>query len=675
MPSPADNRIPWFERRVITVIAVLLALIVAAYAWFGISESRKDSLQLLVIQGTTFTEALAQSAKNAIEAESFFDYLVHLRYEEIFVELSQMEIDETTPARLNQAAVIHDLKAVYLCGVDGEMLASGTVPTWTALLPEFVLTEVQALGENPETNYVLLLEPGSSEQPPLHYYLQIANTMDRIVVLVVDAGYYVEALRQTQIGYLVQNMARERAVEYIIYQSTEGIIFASRRTGQLLAIESDPFLQEALDSDTIMHRLYEFQGEEVLELVRPFATDEYEFGLFRVGLSLKRYYDISSRFDVQMAALSVALFGLLLVGLLYVQSRQKRRELRQQYTDIKSLTDIVFHQMRTGVAVLDESGRVTLANQAFEKIVGVRSTLGKAWEDVVRDEQLRIEQLRKWKESAEEAELTIRVGGEERTLVLAVSGFEAAARDPGGLVLVVYDVTRLREFERREVRRARLSELGNLAAGVAHEIRNPLNTISIAAQRLAAEFTPTAQKEEFISFTQQIREETRRLNEIITRFLALAREDQKSRRTVELSALLSEAAGFLKLEAEQIGIALETAIESELALQADRDAFKQILTNLFNNAKEALGRMGGRILISAKKDGGVISLVFEDDGPGIPEELREKVFTPYFTTKEAGTGLGLPTVHRIVSDMGGEIRVEQSELGGARFVMTFDASG
>ncbi|HPI32870.1 MAG TPA: ATP-binding protein, partial [candidate division Zixibacteria bacterium] len=192
----------------------------------------------------------------------------------------------------------------------------------------------------------------------------------------------------------------------------------------------------------------------------------------------------------------------------------------------------------------------------------------------------------------------------------------------------------------------------------------------IAAQRLAAEFTPTANREEFVGFTGQIRAETRRLNDIITRFLALAREEKKGRQKVALDRLIADAVVFLGLEARKIGIALEAECEPGLTLEADPDELRQVLTNLFNNAKEALAGQPGRIRVQARRAGdGRVALTFEDSGPGIAEDLRERVFAPYFTTKEAGTGLGLPTVYRIVSDLGGEVRVERSDLGGARFVI------
>lgn len=676
MAEQRDGTTPWFERRLPIIVAIALAIAVAVYTWIGISESRKDSLRLLVMQGTTFTESLAQAAANAIEAEAFYDYLVHLRYEEIFVTLSQIEIDSRTPMILSEAAVVHDLGAIYLADVEGNVLALGTIPTWDKALPEFVLGEVQTLGDNPQTNYTLLLEPATRDHGPLHYYLQIANTLDRIVVLVADAQYYVDALQRTQIGYLVQNLSKEPAVEYIIYQSTDGIIFSSQRTGPLLSIESDPFLKTALESDTIMHREYTFQEDRVLELVRPFATSEYPFGLFRVGLSLDRYYAVSRRFDIQMALLSLALFALLLVGLLYVHSRQKRRELGRRYHEIKSLTDVIFDQMRTGVAAIDSQGMITLANRAFEQIIGVRGVLDTSWDKAVAVPELARENLRRWMKAGEEREVTITIDGREKTLVLAVSRIGQRQEEPG-IVIVMYDVTRLKDYERKSLRRARLSELGDLAAGVAHEIRNPLNTISIAAQRLAAEFTPTENQLEFVGFTGQIRAETKRLNEIITRFLALTREDPRGRTTMALDRVIAETAAFLRLEAEGLHIDLTTEVEPEMQIEADPDSLRQVFTNLFNNAKEALDGQPGQIRIRARREpiseGRTrIVVTFDDSGPGIPADLRERVFTPYFTTKDTGTGLGLPTVHRIISDLGGEIRVEESDLGGARFLITID---
>jgi len=212
--------------------------------------------------------------------------------------------------------------------------------------------------------------------------------------------------------------------------------------------------------------------------------------------------------------------------------------------------------------------------------------------------------------------------------------------------------------------------MGKLAAGVAHEIRNPLNTISIASQRLASEFAPGESSEEYLSMMNQIRSETKRLNNIIGRFLSLAQEEKKRYATIDLSNFITDTVEFFKPEAEKLKLHLSTQVESELRAKVDPDSLKQVFINLFNNSKEAMGGKPGKILIEAQRRGDTTEIAFSDSGPGVNKELREKIFTPFFTTKINGTGLGLPTVYKIISDMGADINVEDSNLGGARFVIT-----
>jgi PAS domain S-box-containing protein len=667
MAQERRSTVTRLDQRFTGAIVITLALAVFILTWVGIRQSRSDSFELLVMQGTAFTEALAQAAENAIVSESFYDYLVHKRFAEIVVELTDLPLTSITEQQLTYLAQLHELYGIYVFGADSNVVAGVIVGGPRVALPEFVYEEVRQLIAAPESNYVLLLEEGERPGEAVHYYLEITNTLDRVVLIMASALDYVDALRQTQIGYLAQKMAREQGVVYIIYQSTEGIIFSSRAPGKILAIESDPFLSEALESDGISHRVWEFQGEKVLELVRPFATEEYPFGLLRVGLSLDGFYSVSRGFDRQMVALAGVLFVLAVVALLYLNSRRKRREIAFQYSRMKSVTDKIFDEMRTGVAAVDEHGTIMLANDAFEKIFGVDKGVGTRWDEAVGMEVIAFRRIVSSKEASIEKEVTLDTDGQTKTLLVAASRLHG---ETGGMVAVVYDITRLKEFERQSARRERLSEMGKLAAGVAHEIRNPLNTISIAAQRLAAEFAPEKAGEEYLAITNQIREETKRLNEIITRFLALSREQEKKYQAINLSELVREMADFFKPEANRLNIALQATIEPDIHIEADPDSLKQIFHNLFNNAKEALAGQPGRLAIELRTSNNTIEIAFSDSGPGVKKELREKIFTPYFTTKEGGTGLGLPTVHKLISDLGGDIRVEESAWGGARFVLT-----
>ncbi len=670
MTNKPRARTSTLDQRLLAGLTIVLAVVVFAFTWLSIRGSRSDSLELLVRQGTAFTEALALAAENALASESSFDYLVHLRYNEAVRGLLSLKADSYDNHDLVQLTMAHDFHAIYVFDSSAGPIAGGAARGPEVGPPDFVVDEVSELLSNPERSYTLLLDDGEFPDQPVHYHLQITNDLKHVVIVVADARYYVDALRQTQIGFMAQNMAREQGVEYIVYQSTDGIVFASRKTGSILSIESDPFLSAALESDTITHRLHTFQDLQVLELVRPFSSEDYPFGLLRVGLSLRDYYSVSGGFDRQMILLGVVLFVLLTVALLYINSRQKRREITRRFTRMKTVTDRIFDEMQTGVAAVDGRGRFSLVNDAFERILGMTDAVGRSWDATMPPAIPRVAEIIAADEGSHETEVEVAVDGKMRVLLVATSLLETPDDRPRGLVAVAYDITRLQKFERESARRERLSEMGNLAAGVAHEIRNPLNTISIAAQRLEAEFSPTSDDEEYQNITSRIRAETARLNTIITRFLALARDEKRRFQKLSLDVVIDESVALIRDEAEGLDIKLTAEIHPDLVVEADPDSIKQIISNLYNNAREALNGAPGVMSLTARRENSSVVITFEDSGPGIPENIRNEVFTPYFTTKDGGTGLGLPTIHKLVSEMGGEVEIRESTLGGAAFVIT-----
>ncbi len=667
MLQSSESRSGKSGQRLLTALAIVLAVALLTVSWVSYLRSRSDSLGLLVAQGTAFTESLAQASENAIASETIYDHLVQARYSDLAASLRDRNLSTITDQELVTMALTHDLMGVYLFDSAANPVTEVVARGPHEPLPEYIEAEVADLLRSPESNYVLLMEEGEGPGETVHYYLEVTSRLDRVIVLAVDALYYAEALRQTGIGYLAQNMTREQGVEYIIYQSSDGIIFSSSKPGEVLAIESDPFLTAALESDTIMYREIEFQDGPVLELVRPFSSTKYPFGLFRVGLSLDAYLAVEKASGRRMLAQAGTLLALLIVALLYLRGRRKRHELRQRFTDMKSITDRIFQQMDTGVVAVDTSGVISLANRAFEEIFSIEETKGRSWSEVVKEHASLVSDFASGSKKADETE--IRITGDEGVRTLLV----ARSKLPGGavsMVMVIYDITRLKEFERASVRKERLSEMGDLAAGVAHEIRNPLNAISIAAQRLAAEFQPTDREDQYRSFTQQIRDETSRLNDIITRFLALARVDRKKQREVKLDDLLREIGDLLRVEGDRVGLSVAVETEADLKVKADPDRFKQVFLNFFNNSKEALAGKNGSLSIIAQREGGQVRIAVADTGPGIPAESKDKIFAPYYTTKEAGTGLGLATVQRIISEMGGDIHLNDSYTGGTMFVIT-----
>jgi len=209
----------------------------------------------------------------------------------------------------------------------------------------------------------------------------------------------------------------------------------------------------------------------------------------------------------------------------------------------------------------------------------------------------------------------------------------------------------------------RISSLGHLAAGVAHEIRNPLNAISLGLQRLQREYSPQeeSKKEEYLSFTSLIYKEIRRVNDIIEQFLNLSRPFQLNLKETLLGPLLEHLIHLFKEEAISRQITLRLEYTDLPPLLIDEEKLTQALINIMKNGMEAMGN-GGTLTISTRSFRDRVEMVFSDTGCGIAPDQMKRIFDYYYTTKEKGMGLGLPIAHRIIEAHGGELNVE-SELG------------
>jgi signal transduction histidine kinase len=216
---------------------------------------------------------------------------------------------------------------------------------------------------------------------------------------------------------------------------------------------------------------------------------------------------------------------------------------------------------------------------------------------------------------------------------------------------------RVRGLERRLARQERLAALGDLAAGVAHEVRNPLNAIGMGIQRLAWESSPVEDQEEYRSLCQIIRAEVARLNTIVQDFLTLARAPTLQHQSVAVETLLQEVASLMEAEAKVRSLVLTVQASAALpTLLLDRQQMKQALINVVLNAIQATPP-GGTVQVTAAAEGNRVRITIIDSGSGIAADMLDRIFDPYFTTKPDGTGLGLPIALRIIQAHGGTLDV------------------
>jgi two-component system sensor histidine kinase PilS (NtrC family) len=376
----------------------------------------------------------------------------------------------------------------------------------------------------------------------------------------------------------------------------------------------------------------------------------------------------------------------LLSGVLADQLRhadQSLREKEQGLTRLQVFHENIVQSISSGVFTTDEAGRITSFNPAAQEATGYDSAQveGRAWRDVFN-----------WHptEPSEKAALTSlapvrfeveckRADGSRLVLGMTVSPLHEQGRQIG-LVGVFKDLTRIRDMEEEMRRREWLANLGEMSAGMAHEIRNPLGALAGAMQMLRKDVRSDDTSQRLMDIAIR---EARRLDNIITEFLQYARPPALHLAEHDLNKVLADTLDLIQHEARsRKSVTIATVLAPErLAAQVDQDQLKQVFWNLATNAFDAM-TAGGTLTIGTglrRIDAGgrrseVIEVAFHDTGEGIPKQNFDKIFLPFFTTKKEGSGLGLAQVHRIVDLHGGWIKVE-SEVGkGARFVLCLPQS-
>ena len=348
--------------------------------------------------------------------------------------------------------------------------------------------------------------------------------------------------------------------------------------------------------------------------------------------------------------------------------RLRTREIESARHRLRSL----FDGIADGISVIDEEYRITEFNSGIERLFGEAapgvSTLCHE-RYASRPGPCPGCPARNAMESGRTAQQRYRwttADGRETEVEVTIFPFSTTGGRPA-VIEVVRDVSERSELERQIVRSTSLASLGEMAAGVAHEIRNPIGMIQSSAQLLERLVGLSERDRKLLGV---IRDETARVNETISEFVGFASPPEPTRKVTPPGSLVERVQELLRHEAEHRKITLEASIAPDLpSILVDPELIYRALTNLVLNAIQVQAD-GGRVEIRATRSDGGIAIRVRDRGPGIPEEDLDQIFKPFFTRRAGGTGLGLSIVQRIVSANGGRIEVT-SGSDGTEFVLRF----
>ncbi|NWF55523.1 MAG: PAS domain S-box protein [Syntrophaceae bacterium] len=526
-----------------------------------------------------------------------------------------------------------------------------------------------------------------------------------VIIRAVEAGARADSPSSrpdvSRIRRIVEELSREPAVARILLFDGHGEVAASGLSGETAERVGDASSLVLLlrEKGLITRYRQAAGGERTFEVITPFRPLAYRnpLALIREGeekagpreeplqdwakdkvilVGLRPgAFEGARQQDIHHALLMGGILVILGGGALYfIFIVQNYYLVDRSLARMKTYTENVVESMADALISIDGQKRIVTLNRRAADLLGgaEREFKGRGIAEVMGPKVEYLLQGEKPGGIVRDRDMDVKQpSGKLIPLSLSAAPLKDENGQELGSVLLLRDLREIRELQERVRRGERLASLGRLAAGVAHEIRNPLSSIRGFAQFFHQRFKGQEKDQEYASIMIK---EVDRLNRVITELLDFARPKEPRREPHSLESILDLSLNLLQPELTAKKVRVEKILEPGLPLvPIDRDQFSQAFLNLLLNALESMDPGGSlRITMNRVEEEGQkrVQVSIADTGRGIPREDLEKVFEPFFSTKRKGTGLGLANVHQIVESHGGGIRVESQEGAGTTFFVT-----
>jgi two-component system sensor histidine kinase HydH len=505
--------------------------------------------------------------------------------------------------------------------------------------------------------------------------------------------------RGGKLSTLVNETAREETIAYIVIQDENGHHIASAGTdtttvdfpsGQEILASEQPLTRHITDQSD--HRIYEIAKEFSPLTMMPTRvgmlqrwqnwcgmqdrdnSEEYRQVIY-LGLYTEDF-DAAREEDVKQSLILLGILLLLSSGGMYALFLSHKSQVTKAALENMELyTDNVINSMPAGLISIDNERRIVFANKNAMEIFG-RSELdmrGKTLQQLTGPEKCSLAPfLRAGKEFIDQSMDCLRQDGVSIPLKISASQLRDRDGSLRGMVLILRDQRDIRAMEEALERSRRHAALGLMAAGVAHEIRNPLGTLRGFAQYFSRSDNQDAKAHEYAELMVG---EVDRLNRIVSALLQFSRPRNPEFIKVDLCALAHHSLTFVQADADSQQITLSLNLpEAELHLYADPDLMQQVLLNLLQNSLTAIGT-DGTIELGIEQNANEAKIWVKDSGKGLSSEEQSKMFDPFFTTRKDGTGLGLAVVQKIVEQHMGHIAVESNKGQGTSISVILPLDG
>lgn len=629
------------------IIGLVLAVLFVFWARIGVRSVRGALVSETERQSRALLQSLILASQYSLETGALVDRLER----EALAERVRLFLEKQQASKLDEQSLIQLADTIHASGIS--LWTKDRMVSFPAEIAPLLTSEnVLSLTAWNEQDDAIALSFEDSTTGQNWTGVGFTTSVGEIIVWNRQSeGEVSESIRG--IGELIQEIGRQSGINYIMLQSPDGIVFASRPLKPVLKLAADSFLVDVLEADVPATRELVFEGIPVVEAAAPFLSNELPSGMFRVGLSLYAVDEAVDRLTLQLGLTALLLLLLSTTVAGFVVTRRSLANLGQSYREVETLTGRILDSIDQAVVAVDPDGKITIFNPTAERLfaASIDKVRGKPPASSLPAD-FGLDDVRQKREAKVEQEIICRTPLGERVLVYSATPLVTSDRTHIGAVAVIRDETDARAMALQVRRAERLSAMGQLAAGVAHEIRNPLNAIALASQQLKLELgnAPSA------GLADTIWGESKRLNGIVDDFLSLARPSTQPKEPVDWKELISSVAQMAALEADKNQVALRFAPSPDCWVNGIAGELRKAIWNLLRNAIAATPA-GGGIDVCLMLEGSGALLTIDDSGSGIAPDALPRIFEPWFTTKSGGTGLGLAITYRIIEDHQGTIEV------------------
>lgn len=651
-------------------IFVLLSLVVIVYSYIELKENRRDIFHLLDENANSLLKVIDLSSTNALKSEEEIEQLLSQKLLGTARSVKRLDsLNKISDYLLNIISQENEVYRINIFNKNAKKIFSN-------YSGDSLHTSSKGIG-SPYENIKPILDGKVNEiiigfkqarfEKGTRYAVAIrrAYNLEGAIVVNLDASSIIDFKKKIGFENLLSEFHNSGDIEYVALQDNKKLISSVNDISLLSDFDKDDFLNNAYKNDITDHRTLEFNGKSVYEIVKPAIFGNEKIGLYRIGLSMEEVSKTESRMLRRTIIISITLLFSSFILIIVILSRQNYNMILNEYKRIKTFTGSILDNIQQGVITTDLKGIIEIFNQSAGKIFSttVDDAIGKHISQINKE----IAPFFNSVESIERTEITL-TGNIEQDRIYEVNKTINLDdnSNPEFITLVINDITEIKNYEKQSRLNEKLIAMGELGSGVAHEIRNPLNSINMIAQRINKEYEPKIGDKDFSALNNLLINESKRINKIIEDFLRFVKPQPPKFVNTEIKNFFEEISSRAKMIFEQKNINAEFICQENFNIMIDESLMTQALINIIQNAADATPAGGTVSLRVCRKQN---KAIFEitDTGSGIRKENLDKIFNLYFTTKVKGNGLGLSIVQQIISQHKGNIYVDSELDKGTKF--------